>query len=299
MMLLVAVTFLGACSSNDDKWNTAADVTVSMQNSTMSFKENSGIVNVPIVVSGETNGNVFVTVEVKETGSNPAKEDVHYYVTDKTINISGNKGNVEIEMVDDDDINEARTFEVSIVDAKGAKISDNSSTVITIKDNDSNIYEKLQGNWIMTGVDRTGTNAISWKVKITGAIDESDADYNKVLYITGMGGFTDFQNTKVRLNYTFNEATQKGTLEIGNMQKYNVLENVDLNLGSLCNVKVSNLSNGQLTTTSIYGTWDDDFKNITFDEDQVLFAGIYSAASDSFLGYEFFSIKNIKMTKSK
>lgn len=298
-MLLAAVTLLGACSSNDDKWNTAADVTVSMENNTMTVKENSGIVNVPIVVSGETNGNVFVTVEVKETGSNPAKEDVNYYVTDKTINISGNKGKVEIEMVDDDDINEPRTFEVSIVDAKGAQIADNASTTITIRDNDSNIYEKLQGNWVMTGVDRTGKNALSWKVQITGAIDETDADYNKVLYINGMGGFTDFPNTKVRLNYTFNAATQKGTLEIGNMQKYNVLENVDLNVGTLCNVKVSNLTTGQLTTTSIYGTWDETFKNITFDADQVLFAGIYSASSDSFLNYEFFSIKNIKMTKSK
>ena len=87
-MLLAAVTLMGACSSDDDSWNSAPDVTVSMENATMTIKESMGLTNVPIVVNGETNGNVFVTVAVKEVGGNPAKEDINYYITDKTINIS-------------------------------------------------------------------------------------------------------------------------------------------------------------------------------------------------------------------
>lgn len=82
-MLLAVVAFFGACSSDDDSWNTASDVTVSMENATMKIKESQGLTNVPIKVTGKTNGNVYVTVEVKEVGSNPAKEDVHYYITDK------------------------------------------------------------------------------------------------------------------------------------------------------------------------------------------------------------------------
>lgn len=137
-MLMAAVTLLGACSSDDDSWNSAADVTVGMQSQTMTVSEGKGIFNVPVVVNGETNGNVFVTVEVEEVGTNPAKEDVNYYVTDKTINITDGTGNVEIETVDNDDINDPRTFKVTIVDAKGAEIAENAaSTTITLKDNDA------------------------------------------------------------------------------------------------------------------------------------------------------------------
>lgn len=69
-MLLAVVTFFGACSSDDDSWNSAADVTVSMKDSTMVIKENMGLTNVPIEVKGKTNGNVYVTLAVKEVGKN-------------------------------------------------------------------------------------------------------------------------------------------------------------------------------------------------------------------------------------
>lgn len=115
---MAALTFFAACSSDDDSWNSASDVTVGMAQTEMTVNEGKGLFNVPIEVKGETNGNVFVTVELKEVGANPAKEDVNYYVTDKTINISDGVGNVEIETVDDDDINDPRTFQVTIVDAR-------------------------------------------------------------------------------------------------------------------------------------------------------------------------------------
>lgn len=152
-MLLAVVTFFGACSSDDDSWNSAADVTVSMKDSTMVIKENMGLTNVPIEVKGKTNGNVYVTLAVKEVGKKPAKEDVHYYITDKTISISDSIGYVEVEPVDDDEINDDRTFEITIVEAKGAKIG-NATTQVSLKDNDSQIYEKLQGKWKLTGVSR-------------------------------------------------------------------------------------------------------------------------------------------------
>ena len=200
-MLMAAVTFFAACSSDDDSWNSASDVTVGMAQTEMTVNEGKGLFNVPIEVKGETNGNVFVTVELKEVGANPAKEDVNYYVTDKTINISDGVGNVEIETVDDDDINDPRTFQVTIVDAKGAKISENAITTITLKDNDSEFYSKLQGKWTLSGVDRSG-KPISWNVTITGASDESEADFNKKLYV---GGFAGESTCEAELSYYFDK----------------------------------------------------------------------------------------------
>lgn len=289
-MLLAVVTFFGACSSDDDSWNTASDVTVSMKNPTMVIKENMGLTNVPIEVKGETNGNVYVTIEVKEVDGNPAKEDVHYYITDKTISISDSIGYVEVEPVDDDEINDDRTFEITIVEAKGAKIG-NATTQVSLKDNDSQIYEKLQGKWKLTGVSRQGAPMES-VVKIIGASDEEDGDYNNTLYLTGMA----VSSSSARLSFNAKE----GYVAFDNLGKYNFIEGYDFtkDLGIMGNIVLSNLSNGSLTTTPIKGTWSKDCKEIVFDQDQVLFGGIYTTGG-TFTGYEFFSVTKIKLTKVK
>lgn len=289
-MLLAVVTFFGACSSDEDSWNSAADVTVSMKNPTMVIKENMGLTNVPIKVEGKTNGNVYVTLAVKEVGSNPAKEDVHYYITDKTISISDSIGYVEVEPVDDDEINTDRTFEITIVEAKGAKIG-NATTQVSLKDNDSQIYEKLQGKWKLTGVSRQGAPMES-VVKIIGASDEKDGDYNHTLYLTGMA----VSSSSARLS--FDEKNK--VIAFDNLGKYNFIEGYDFtkDLNIMGNIVLSNLSNGSLTTTPIKGTWSEDCKEIVFDQDQVLFGGIYTTGG-TFTGYEFFSVTKIKLTKVK
>lgn len=223
-MLLAVVAFMGSCSDDDESWNSKSGVTVSMENESMRFKESVGIVKVPIKVEGEANGPVSVTVEVKETGSNPAKENVHYYITTKTIKISDNTGNVELECVDDDKINDERTFEISIVSAKGATVGSNTTTAVTLRDNDSEFYEKLQGSWVMNCTFNKAPT--KWDVKIVGATDENDKDYNKVLYITGMIGY---QWTTAKLSYDYNKATGKGSVAFDYLGQYNFAEGVNFN----------------------------------------------------------------------
>lgn len=293
-MLMAAVTLLGACSSDDDSWNSAADVTVGMQSQTMTVSEGKGIFNVPVVVNGETNGNVFVTVEVEEVGTNPAKEDVNYYVTDKTINITDGTGKVEIETVDDDDINDPRTFKVTIVDAKGAEIAENAaSTTITLKDNDAEFYSKLQGKWKMTCTNARSGAEINWDVKITGASDETEADYNKTLYITGMGGQPESQ---VILSFNYDKQTRQGTVAFDELGTYMMFAaNYGGELG-ICGVVPFNKLDGQLTETPIKGTWSDDLKTVTFGE------GTFDAhLIDYYTGQDknasWFRINNIKLTR--
>lgn len=291
-MLMAAVTLLGACSSDDDSWNSAADVTVGMQSQNMTVSEGKGLFNVPIEVKGETDGNVFVTVEVKEVGENPAKEDVNYYVTDKTISISDGTGNVEIETVDDDDINDPRTFQVTIVDAKGAKISENASTTISLKDNDAEFYSKLQGKWKMTCKNaRTGAE-INWDVKITGASDESEADYNKKLYITGMGG----AESEVWLSFNYDKETRQGTVAFDQLGTYMMFAaNYGDPLG-VCGVVPFNLLDGKLTDTPITGTWSADLKTVTFGEGTfVAYLVDYETGADKNAAW--FKIKDIKLTR--
>ena len=155
-MLLAVTAFFAACSDDDASWNTNADVTVEMGKTEVKVKEGAGLFNVPIVVKGETTAPVRVHVSMRESGSNPAKKDVNYMVTDTTIVISDGAGKVEVKTVDDDEINENRTFEVYIVSADGAKVGANSSTTVVLRDNDSEFYEKLQGVWKMKYVDDNG-----------------------------------------------------------------------------------------------------------------------------------------------
>lgn len=288
-MLMAAVTLLGACSSDDDSWNSAADVTVGMQSQNMTVSEGKGVFNVPIEVKGETDGNVFVTVEVKEVGENPAKEDVNYYVTDKTISISDGTGNVEIETVDDDDINDPRTFQVTIVDAKGAKISENASTTISLKDNDAEFYSKLQGKWKMTGVDRDG-EAVSWDVTIKGAADETEADFNKVLYITGINGEP---TCEAPLTFSYDKTTRTGSVAF--RMGEDVMGAYNFSIGPHIVVPF-NKKDGAWSTDPITGTWSDDMKTLTFGEG-MLVGRLFTYPDQQPTNYIFFSIQNIKLTR--
>ena len=229
---------------------------------------------------------------MRESGSNPAKKDVNYMVTDTTIVISDGAGKVEIKTVDDDEINENRTFEVYIVSADGAKVGANSSTNVVLRDNDSEFYEKLQGVWKMKCVDATGA-AKEWSVTVTGG-DEDSEDYNHYLYVSGMMGY---DWTMAVLKYDYDKATKQGSLAFDELGSYKFADGVDFGLGNAPNYVCLFSKDGRnLTTEPIGGTWSADFKTVTFDADKVLCGGIFGS-DGSFTGYTWFSAKSITMVR--
>lgn len=291
-MLLAVTAFFAACSDDDASWNTNADVTVEMGKTEVKVKEGAGLFNVPIVVKGETTAPVRVHVSMRESGSNPAKKDVNYMVTDTTIVISDGAGKVEIKTVDDDEINENRTFEVYIVSADGAKVGANSSTNVVLRDNDSEFYEKLQGVWKMKYVDANGA-AKEWSVTVTGGDEESE-DYNHYLYVSGMMGY---DWTMAVLKYDYDKATKQGSLAFDELGDYVFADGVDFGLGNAPNsVRLFSKDGRNLTTEPIGGTWSADFKTVTFDADKVLCGGIFGS-DGSFTGYTWFSAKSITMVR--
>lgn len=289
-ILASAVLAFTACSE-DDEWNSTNGATVSMGQETMSVKESKGMFNVPITVTGERNAPVQVTVEVVAAENNPATEDVHYLVTSKTVNISAEdeEGEIEILTVDDDDINVAREFIVNIISVKGASINESKkSTVITLRDNDSEFYEKLSGKWKMDGVDTRG-GALSWNVNVIAA-DEEDEDYNKYLYVTGMMGYN---WTMAVLSYNYDMATNEGSVafEMGNM----FAEGVNFSGLGVCDVYLYSVEGGYFTETPIEGKWSDDFKTITFQETPFMYGAL--AQDGALNGYTWFSLGSVKMTR--
>lgn len=285
--LLVSAMF-AACSDDDTSWNSGS-ATVSMEQEEMTVKENKGIFNVPVVVEGTQNGPIQVTVEVAETGTNAAKEDINYIVTSKTILIpeDATSGNIEISTVDDGDINDSRTFTVSIVSANGAQIGSNKTTAVELKDNDAAFYEKLQGAWTMTTAE--GDN---WKVNIVG-YDEGESGYDEVLYITGAMGYS---WTTIPVIYNFDMSTQQGSLSIPFGELF--AENVGFSGLGNCDVYTGGVNGNQMVFSgSISGSWSEDFKEITFEENKPLYLFLAPTGTTEFNGYAWSNFSNIKLSR--
>ncbi len=292
LSLLVAVLFLGACSDDDVKKNSAADVTVSMGTATISPRESAGIVSLPIKVEGPTNGMVTLTVETREVGSNPAVENTNYYVTTKKINITGSEGYVELEMVDDDEINDPRTFEVTIVKVEHAKLNEAAkTTTVEIRDNDHEPYDRLQGTWTMTYKNYDGA-VQRQKVTITGADDPSQYIYNKLLYLEGML----LEKSKAQLSFNFDSANNTCYVSFTNFMKYNWITGLELQgISQPVDIKLGRLEGISISQSPVEGVVQADFKTIKFEEGATIACLFTDPASGQLMLIE--AISDIVLTK--
>ena len=264
-ILASAVLAFAACSE-DETWNSVKDATVGMQQAEMTISEAKGLFSVPIVVNGERNAPVQVTVEVTpveatdETES--AEEDKNYMVTGKVINIAAedNTGKVEIKTVDDAEINLNRQFRVTIVSVKGATVdADHNSTIVTLKDNDSNFYDKLSGKWTMQVVSDSN-GELSWEVTVL-TYEEGGSAYENYAIITGVGGY-DFMTAC--LTYYFDKQAKTG--HVGIYMPWICVDRVDFGnfIGDIYNYGLD--ENGQIINSEceIVGEWNEDMSEITF-----------------------------------
>lgn len=292
LSLLVAVLFLGACSDDDVKKNSAADVTVSMGTATISPRESAGIVSLPIKVEGPTNGMVTLTVETREVGSNPAVENTNYYVTTKKINITGSEGYVELEMVDDDEINDPRSFEVTIVKVEHAKLNEAAKTTsVVIRDNDHEPYDRLQGTWTLTYKNYDGA-VQSQKVTITGADDPSEYIYNKLLYVEGML----LDKSKAHLSFNFDTANNTCYVSFTNFMKYNWVTGFKHpSFSDPIDIKLGRLEGNSISQSPVEGVVQADFKTIKFEEGATI-AAIFTNPKDGKL-YLIETMSDIVLTK--
>lgn len=279
LSLLVAVLFLGACSDDDVKKNSAADVTVSMGTATISPRESAGIVTLPIKVEGPTNGMVSLTVETREVGSNPAVDGTNYYVTTKKINITGSEGYVELEMVDDDEINDPRSFEVTIVKVEHAKLNEAAKTTsVVIRDNDHEPYDRLQGTWTLTYKNYDGA-VQRQKVTITGADDPSEYIYNKLLYLEGML----LDKSKAHLSFNFDTANNTCYVSFTNFMKYNWVTGFKHpSFSDPIDIKLGRLEGNSISQSPVEGVVQADFKTIKFEEGATI-AAIFTNPKDGTL----------------
>ena len=156
--------------------------------------------------------------------------------------------------------------------------------MVTLKDNDSQFYEKLQGKWKWSA----NNGGQSWNVTILGA-EEGEDGYNEVLYVTGVGGSS---ATSMTMFYSYDVATKTGYVYIPFGYVFGQLNFSGI---GICDVVTITAVDGYVSLEGgLIGTWNEDFTEITFEENKTMYGGVFQ--NGSFLG-TFFNSTNIKMSK--
>lgn len=172
--------------------NSASGVTVEMGEQTLTMSEDqlsSGtFTQIPVVVTGEANGAIEVTVACEGYGENPAisADDYNstnynggdYVITSKTIIIPKGETTGYIEMYPKGNSieNPDKQFSITITKVAGAEIGTNTTTVVTLLDNElmiKNAYQNIQGLYTATATDLYAGGSYSYPMVITGTNDET------------------------------------------------------------------------------------------------------------------------------
>lgn len=279
------------------------DAVVGFANDTYSFKESAGIVKVPVSITGSPT-DYPLTFDVKAEAIDLvdlASLDKLVLFTQTTDFKDNGNGTVYVEfkITDDTEINDDRSFKLSIVNAKGAELAELTETTVIIKDNDNNPYEKLWGDWVFHGTKRDGT-AGEFAVNISGGFTEEEVEANadKVLVCWGAEGYqwSDDHTPVWYMSYDV-DALQ---LAILGGKQMTVPGAVNWGLGGNQYV-VSCYWDPAAGTVSdkvdLVGTWDKDLTTITFTPGVGFGAMIYNETG--WLNYTWFTYHTITLTRKK
>lgn len=214
LLLAVALPFFASCSDDDNNANTA-ECTVGFESTTVSIDETSGLVQVPITVSGRRNGPIHLTIETAPTGTNGAEEGTNYIITDKTLTLNADTLStgtiyVEVKPVDDLGVNPDRSFTMTIASADGAEIS-TAQTTVTIADNDGDFYLAFAGSWTMTATSLVSGSTVSIPLTLTTS-PVGTPNYENVINCTTSNILGADESYSWKFYYDFDENSGEGAL---------------------------------------------------------------------------------------
>lgn len=304
--LIFSLCLFTSCKE-DEQMNTT-DATVSMGEMTYSVKESKGLFTIPVVVSGEQNGDIQVRVEVKSESAN-CKVDENFIVTSTIVRIPASKKsvNIEIKSIDDRIINEDRKFSVTIVDAVGAKIDSSSKqTLVTLIDNDDIPYDRMDGEWVVTATDMLAEmpGDITWTTRLTTVIDDSEEGYGSVITMSPWRmwngetyeGAIDIKHSLI-FSYNASSQTATLTLKLGETMCEGIIlggENEDgLDLTNCLMRSATPTQTSYTITGSVIGTVNSEMDKIKFN---LPVMGLLYDANGTPFSYWFY-YTDIEMTK--
>lgn len=158
ILCLIPLSFL-ACNEDDEMVLNTGNATVSFSQSSIEIKESVTSINLPIVVSGEHNGNIRVSATMTNS-SEGIEKDKNVIITTETLNIPAGTETVNLEVrlegVTNEEIVSGRSITFEIQNAEGASVSEQNTCTINILENNP-----LEGTYVFGGHDPYGTGYLT------------------------------------------------------------------------------------------------------------------------------------------
>lgn len=284
---LAALAFT-ACSDDDDfTWNTAKDVTVEMGETEVNIKENKGLVSIPLVVKGNPNGYVQVTIDVVEPAEDPAIETQNYLITSRTINISPDDKTADIEIMTINRPDEDPTVStiIRIASVKHASIGTPDQMTLTIRDKGvSPRPEAVAGTYKVSYIDYDGAET------------EFECDLVMIDPATGECELQNFLETsfcKLPMTYRYDPVTKYGDFYI----TYGAVVATDVNFTNLGvrDIQIGNASGNIHAEGGVEGVFvDEEYKIVSFGKTKMY---LMITQNNNTTGYLYDSMENLTLTR--
>lgn len=309
-MLMVAAILFTACS-DEETYNTDATSVVEFEKTTMTVKENEGIVKLPVKITGKRNGMIRLTIKAEgvDGGSEAAaKESVNgsegdYSITTKTLivktdTVTSEVMNFEMKVIDDKIMNSDRKVRFTL-SVEGAKLGAKSTLDVKIENDERTVYDLIAGDWVMSYsevqfdkdnkplMNEDGTPVVKdYTADVTLSViadDDSPLRGKQVLAYTSKFYFS-LAESEVPLswsfNYSYDEAAKNGQLNFNCTSKETIFSTQGYEF-SWQVVKNDNLADGEVKGKFTVDENNVVSKEITFNPDDAL----YISASGSGIPY--------------
>lgn len=299
-MLMVAAILFTACS-DEETYNTDATTAVEFEKTTMTVKENEGLIKLPVKITGKRNGMIRLTIKAEgvDGGSEAAaKESVNgsegdYSITTKTLvvktdTITSEVMNFEMKVLDDKIINSDRKVRFTL-SVEGAKLGAKNTLDVKIENDERTIYDLIAGDWLMyyseVQFDKEGNPLMNedgtlvvkdYTADVTlSAIADDDSPLRgkQVLAYTSKFNFA-LTGSEVPLswsfNYSYDEATKNGQLNF-NCTSTETVYSIQGYEFSWQVVKNNKLADGEIKGKFTVDENNAVSKEITFNPNDVLY----------------------------
>lgn len=313
-MLMVAAILFTACS-DEETYNTDATTAVEFEKTTMTVKENEGLIKLPVKITGKRNGMIRLTIKAEGVdGSSEApsyvaaKESANgsegdYSITTKTLvvktdTITSEVMNFEMKVLDDKIINSDRKVRFTL-SVEGAKLGAKSTLDVKIENDERTIYDLIAGDWLMSYsevqfdkegkplMNEDGTPVVKdYTADVTLSVisdDDSPLRGKQVLAYTSKFYFA-LTKSEVPLswsfNYSYDEAAKNGQLNFNCTSKETVYSVQGYEF-SWQVVKNDKLADGEIKGKFTVDENNVVSKEITFNPNDAL----YISASNMFVPY--------------
>lgn len=303
-MLMVAAILFTACS-DEETYNTDATTAVEFEKTTMTVKENEGLIKLPVKITGKRNGMIRLTIKAEGVdGSSEApsyvaaKESANgsegdYSITTKTLvvktdTITSEVMNFEMKVLDDKIINSDRKVRFTL-SVEGAKLGAKNTLDVKIENDERTIYDLIAGDWLMSYsevqfdkegkplMNEDGTLVVKdYTADVTLSVisdDDSPLRGKQVLAYTSKFNFA-LTGSEVPLswsfNYSYDEATKNGQLNF-NCTSTETVYSIQGYEFSWQVVKNNKLADGEIKGKFTVDENNAVSKEITFNPNDVLY----------------------------